>query len=473
MQAPVAFLLALLAAVEEGGAAAPLPAEAAFHQHIAPIIRRNCAGCHGGESPKGELSMESLARFLEGGKKGPPVVPGKPGESLVFLMLTGEKKPVMPPRSAEPLSESEILTFRAWIEGGAKAGEAAAEPEPYSAAPEPPVYPRPPVITALLFTPGGQLLVAGYREVLVHDPALPPASETVADAGLVAVPSAPAAEPVARLVGEAERIHALALAPGGKLLLAAGGSPGRFGELQLWDLDASRMVRFRRSGKDTLFAAAFAAGGSRLIVAGADRAIRCFDAESLEEVYAAELHADWVFGLDLPADGSRLFSGGRDKTVKISTADGGKFVSTLASLTEPVTRVVAQPASRAEDGSPREGELVLVTPESGQPLLYRAAEAKEVRKLEKQPGAVLAAAFSADGARLALGGAGGEIRLYGAADGKRLAALPAGGHWIYALAFHPDGHLLAAGGYEGMVRLYDLEAKKESRAFLPVRIDSR
>ncbi len=81
----------------------------------------------------------------------------------------------------------------------------------------PPVYALPPVITALDYSPDSQLLaVSGYHEVLLHK-----ADGT----GLVG-----------RLVGLSERINAIAFSPDGKQLAVAGGSPGRFGEVQVWDV---------------------------------------------------------------------------------------------------------------------------------------------------------------------------------------------------------------------------------------------
>ena len=47
---------------------------------------------------------------------------------------------------------------------------------------------------------------------------------------------------MARLVGLSERIQSLAFSPDGKYLAVTGGSPGRFGEVQVWDV-AKRQAR--------------------------------------------------------------------------------------------------------------------------------------------------------------------------------------------------------------------------------------
>ncbi|MCH2581465.1 MAG: hypothetical protein MK133_09760, partial [Planctomycetes bacterium] len=79
-----------------------------FHGHVVPILKRSCLGCHSGRKPKGKDSMESLGKLLAGSGRGRTIVPGKPNESLLFRMISGKQKPLMPPRKAEPLSEKDI-----------------------------------------------------------------------------------------------------------------------------------------------------------------------------------------------------------------------------------------------------------------------------------------------------------------------------------------------------------------------------
>ena len=83
-----------------------------------------------------------------------------------------------------------------WIAQGAKDDTPASHRDIVDAE-HPPVYTLPPVITALDYSPDGNLLaVSGYHEVLLHK----------ADgSGLVA-----------RLVGLSERIQSLAFSPDGK-----------------------------------------------------------------------------------------------------------------------------------------------------------------------------------------------------------------------------------------------------------------
>lgn len=435
-----------------GEEAVPEPSKATFYGHIAPILKRSCLGCHSGKKPKGKFSMETLEQMLAGAKRGKAIEVGNPARSLLFRLITGKEKPLMPPRKAEPLSETDILTIGAWIKGGAKAGKSPAPPRPYSVAPPRPRYPRAPVITALLYDDTGEkLFVGGYREVLVHE------VKNLLDSGRKSKqPTAVA--PVLRFTGEAERIRDMALAPGGRLLAVAGGSPGRFGEVQLWDVAKGTMVRFRRMGSDVLFSVDFSPAGERLVVAGTDRSLHVLDTKTFEVAYSSELHSDWVLGVIFGGDGKRLFSCGRDSTIRASSSADGKFMKTLGTFDKAVTRVVQRPGN---------GQ-VLVAGESMEPRIYDGESLEEVRKFEKQPGSIFAAGFTADGKRLALAGSAPEIRIYQADNARRLTSLKLQGGWVYSLAFNGAGNQLATAGYEGVVCLWDLDSGRKAAEAIPV-----
>ena len=66
-------------------------------------------------SPKGNLSLTTGRRRFKGGDSGPAVVPGKPDESLLLEMISGDP-PAMPQKD-EPLSQAEVASIRNWIDG--------------------------------------------------------------------------------------------------------------------------------------------------------------------------------------------------------------------------------------------------------------------------------------------------------------------------------------------------------------------
>jgi mono/diheme cytochrome c family protein len=91
--------------------------DASFRDKVAPILERRCIRCHGGSSPKGNLSLTTAAAMLKGGDTGAAVVPGEPAESLILDMIAGD--PPEMPQKDKPLSQQEVADIRRWIEQGA------------------------------------------------------------------------------------------------------------------------------------------------------------------------------------------------------------------------------------------------------------------------------------------------------------------------------------------------------------------
>jgi hypothetical protein len=91
--------------------------ETFFREKVAPILERRCVHCHGGPTPKGDLSLRTAAAARKGGATGPAVVPGKPEESVLLDMIAGD--PPEMPQKDKPLSEKEVALIRSWIERGA------------------------------------------------------------------------------------------------------------------------------------------------------------------------------------------------------------------------------------------------------------------------------------------------------------------------------------------------------------------
>jgi ankyrin repeat protein len=100
-------------------------ADPAFTRDILPIFQKSCAGCHGGEKPKGDFSIESVAGLLRGGQSGEPaVVPGKPDASPLIRYVTDQLEDLeMPPLSKRAkypaLTKDEIAKLCGWIAQGA------------------------------------------------------------------------------------------------------------------------------------------------------------------------------------------------------------------------------------------------------------------------------------------------------------------------------------------------------------------
>ena len=88
-----------------------------FVKTVAPILEQRCLRCHSADKAKGNLSLTSRESALRGGDGGPLLVPGKPDESRLIEMVTGNK-PEMPAEGT-PLTKADIDRLREWISAGA------------------------------------------------------------------------------------------------------------------------------------------------------------------------------------------------------------------------------------------------------------------------------------------------------------------------------------------------------------------
>ena len=430
--------------------ALPLMAEdpVSFQKQIRPILARQCAACHQPASKQSELMVTTYDGFLKGGRKGAAFVAGKPDESVVVAYLTGKTSPQMP-FGGKPLEVEQIDLFKRWILEGAKNDSPVESLELTKL--KPAVYYAPPLITALAYSPDGKILaISGYREILLHDAA----------GGLQA-----------RLQGLSQRIHTLAFSPDGKTLVGVGGDPGRFGEVQIWDMASRKQRQSVMLTNDTLSGAAFSPDGTKIVFCAVDKSIRMLDVATGTEIRRMDHHEDWVYAAVFGVDGNRIVSVGRDRAAKLIDANTGQFIENVNLLKEPLTAIARHPKK----------DWVLIGGQERVPYLYRmdrpramriADDSTLIRKFEKQDGPILAVAISADGLYGAVGSETGDVRIYNLDTGERVGACSGHSGGIYSIVFQPGGKGLVTAGFDGTVRMFDLDGKM-AKSFVPVPIEKR
>ena len=102
--------------------AVPLkPGEVSFAIDVAPLLLKECSGCHGQRDAAANLRMTSLETLLEGGGSGPPVTPGKGAASLLVRKLRGKEiEGQRMPLNKQPLPDDVIARIERWIDEGAR-----------------------------------------------------------------------------------------------------------------------------------------------------------------------------------------------------------------------------------------------------------------------------------------------------------------------------------------------------------------
>lgn len=96
-----------------------------FEDVVQPMLIQRCGQCHASGKRKGQLSVQSLATLLKGGKSRAAVVGGNLQESELYQRITMDNtnEKFMPADGKTPLTKQEVAILKWWIEkGNATAG---------------------------------------------------------------------------------------------------------------------------------------------------------------------------------------------------------------------------------------------------------------------------------------------------------------------------------------------------------------
>jgi hypothetical protein len=407
-----------------------MPAQEAvpsFAKDVAPIFASNCVGCHASGVKMGALDLDTFEGLKTGGSHGSVVTPGKSAESRLYLMISGKMMPLMP-LSGKPLAAGEIEIIRKWIDAGAN------PPAPGEVVKKGPAIPdiKPktgvkPQIGALAYSPDGKLLALGtFKEVRLADPAT----------GNV----------ITALTGHAEEVRALAFSSDGKLLAAAGGLPGRGGEVKIWDVEKRSALRTMNGHTDCIYAVAFAPDRKSIATSSYDKLIKLWDVDSGKEVRTLKDHIDAVYALAFTPDGKRLISAAADRTVKIWNAATAERLFTLGEPLDGLNTIALDPSGKmvAAGGLDKTIRVWSLGERSG----------TLVHSLIAHEDAILKLAYSPDGKVLISTAADKTIKVFKADDLTEIKVFPKQPDWVLALGFAPDGKSFAAGRFDGSLQIY-------------------
>jgi cytochrome c553 len=104
-----------IASAAHGAAPRDQAGEEFFEKQVRPLLVKRCLSCHGDDEPEGGLRLTSRAAVLQGGKRGPAAVAGKPDESRLVLSARRQAKPAMPPKEKDRLPAAEVDVLARWV----------------------------------------------------------------------------------------------------------------------------------------------------------------------------------------------------------------------------------------------------------------------------------------------------------------------------------------------------------------------
>ena len=237
--------------------------------------------------------------------------------------------------------------------------------------------------------------------------------------------------------------------------------------MRIWDVATGQQRALLPGHPGGVTDLAFAPSGRQLATAGADKAVRLWNAMRSPIQPLATLPSDNVAFVLYAPDGKTLATADKDKAILLSNAIPKPVPSVLSGRIPRVNGAAYSSDGKCFAAACHDKTILIWDwPQGGAPRLTLRGH--------KLP--VLCVAFSPDGKTLASTsgdpedfdperGLLGEVKLWDLESGKEKASYSGHGDIVFAAVFAPDGKTLATASRDGTAKLWDLAAGKERFTF--------
>jgi hypothetical protein len=437
------------------------PAKITYDEHVLPILKDKCVGCHNQDKKRAGLVLNNYTKVMEGGSSGAAVKPGDPDNSLLYKVITHTSEPFMPPKSPK-LPQASLDIIQKWIAGGApeNAGSkvvvaerpkvdftlpSAVKGKPAGPPPMPPTSMRlAPVVQAardtavasLASSPWAPLVaVGGQKQVLLYH------SDTLELLGVLPFPEGTP--------------NVLKFSRNGSLLIAGGGRAGQSGRVVVWSVTKGERLTTVGEESDSVLAADISPDQSQIALGGPGKVVRIYSTRDGKLLHEIRKHTDWVTSLEFSPDGVLLASGDRNGGLFVWEAFTAREYFTLRGHTAAITEISWRPDSNVVASASEDTTVRLYEMENGNQIRGWGAHGGGVqsvryggdgrivsagrdrvarlwdgngtaqRAFEAFPDVALRSTLSHNGARVIAADWTGQIMVWNTADGKRIGTLTA------------------------------------------------
>lgn len=422
------------------------PPKVTYDDHVKPVLRQKCFTCHNPDKKSGDLDLTNYTNLMQGGASGPVIEPGDAASSYLYMLITHESEPFMPPESPK-MPDEMIETVRKWIDGGVlentgskalgskkkkfdlalsttptERPEVIPMPGRHSLAPVN-VAPRGTSVTAMATSPWAPLAaVAGFEQVSLYD---------TKNQQLLGVFPFPEGTP-----------YVLKFSRSGSLLLAGGGRGGASGKVVVWDIRSGERVIEVGDELDAVLAADMSSDQALIALGGPQRVVRIYSTETGEKLHEIRKHTDWITSLEFSPDSVLLATGDRNGGLHVWEAYTAREYLTLKAHSGMITGTSWRLDSNILASSSLDGSVRLWELENGNQVKNWTAHGGGVESLE----------FARDG-RVLTSGRDRVAKLW-KQDGGQIRAFPPAADLAVQVSFCDETDAAIVGDWTGSVRVF-------------------
>lgn len=286
-------------------------------------------------------------------------------------------------------------------------------------------------ITAAAFSPDATTVVLGSQ-------------------GGVEIRSWPQLKVTKKLSTDLVNVHDLGIAPDGKSLLIAGGTPAEVGIVEIVGWPNGKPIRRIESHSDVVYRVAWSPDGTQWVTASADGRCQVYSSSTGDRLARYEGHSRAVLAVAYLPDGKTIASAGVDQTLRLWDSATGKHLRTLDNHVGTINGLAIRPA---DVDSPL--PIVVTVSEDRTVRIWQPSIGRLMR-FARLPSIPRAVAWSAKGDYLYVGCNDGQVRILDFTTMEIVQSIEGLDGRIHELLVDPATRRLLAAGQSG-IRLLDLK----------------
>lgn len=418
-----------------------------YVDHVRPIFRDKCFSCHNTNKKSANLDLSSMTSLMQGGASGEVIAPGSAEDSYLFMLITHESEPAMPPES-DRLPDEMLEVVRKWIDGGAPETSSSkvmlpkkpkidlnvavtAGDRPEGPAPVPDVLSLEPIVhaesttalSAVATSPWAPVVaVAGQKQVVLYD------TQTLQPNGILPFPEG--------------QIRVLKFSRNGSLLLAGGGRGASRGLAVVWNIRTGERVFEVGDELDEVLAADISADHEFVALGGPQKIVRVYNTATGELAWEVTKHTDWVMSLEFSPDSVLLATADRAGGLHVWESFTGRHYATLLGHKAQVNSVSWRIDSNVLASASRDASIKLWEMEGG----------RNIKSWNAHGGGTASVEFCRDG-RLVSCGRDKGTKLWDQ-NGKQLQAYEAFADLALRVTHCDETDRVIAGDWTGAIRAW-------------------